>query len=334
MREKNIITVLGSGAWGTTIAALLAEKGFETNIWAREDKVVREINEKHSNSSFLKDITLPASLKASRDLPDLFNKANIVINAIPTQYIRNTLSTLGLKADRKIILSVSKGIELETFKRPSEILSEIFKKEVYVISGPNFAAEIARHKPAATVISGPSQRIRKKLQKIFSTQYFRVYENDDTIATEIAAAMKNVIAIAAGISDAMGLGYNAKAALITRGLNEIRVLGKKMGARDITFMGLSGIGDLLLTCNSELSRNYTLGKKIAEGMSPSQILSQMKQVAEGAKTSEAVSKLSRKLGIEMPITKEVYLIIYHNKEPKKALKSLMERKIRPEFRDK
>ncbi len=331
MRENHSITVLGAGAWGTTIAALLAEKGFKTTIWSREDKVVEEINEKHLNTFFLKGISLPTFLKASKDLPELFNRADIIVNAIPTQYIRNTLSPLKLKADKKIILSVSKGIELETFKRPSQILGEILKKEVYVISGPNFATEIAQHKPAATVISGPSQKIREKLQKIFSTEYFRVYENKDITGTEIAAAMKNVIAIAAGISDAIGLGYNAKAALITRGLNEIRLLGKKMGARDMTFMGLSGIGDLLLTCNSGLSRNYTLGRKIGEGIKPGQILSQMKQVAEGAKTSEALSKLAHKLGIEMPITKEVYLIIYHNKQPMKALKSLMGRKIGPEF---
>ncbi len=330
MRENLKISVLGAGAWGTTIANLLSEKGFNVMIWAKEKEVAKNINEHSENSIFLKGIKLSKNLKASNDLKGVLS-SEIIINAIPTQYIRTTLKKHSQYLKDSYILSLSKGIELNTFERPSEILSEISGKDIYILSGPNFAVEIARKKPAATTIAGKDHKTRKMFQEILSTDYFRVYENDDIIGTEIGGAIKNVVAIAAGMSDALNLGHNTKAALITRGLNEIRKLGKKLGAKDITFLGLSGIGDLILTCNSIISRNYTVGYKIGVGEDPLKLIRSMKQVAEGVKTVKALNRLTQKLSIEMPISKEVYLVIYKNKKPQKALKSLMTRSLKSEF---
>lgn len=329
MIKKMKISVLGAGAWGTTIANLLAHKGFDVLIWAREKSVKKSINEKNENKIFLKGIKLSKKLIATNNLSNI-SDSDIIINAIPTQYIRPTLKDIKIK-ENAIILSLSKGIEINTYERPSEILHDIFHKDVYVLSGPNFAVEISKKKPAATTIAGKDEKIRKILQEILKTEYLRVYENDDVIGTEIGGAVKNVIAIAAGMSDKLNLGHNTKAALITRGLNEIRKLGKKLGAKDITFLGLSGIGDLILTCNSNISRNYSLGYKIASGKEPLKTISEMKQIAEGAKTAKALYKLSKKLSIEMPISVEVYRVIYEGKSPQKALETLMTRKPKPEF---
>lgn len=325
------IAIIGAGAWGTTIAKILSEKGFNAYIWAREKEVVNSINKYKENKFFLKDIKLPKNIQASNDLNYVLYNKDIIINAIPTQFIRNVFGFVNHKKINSYIISLSKGIELNTFKRPSEILKEIFKKDIYVLSGPNFASEIAQKKPAATTIAGKEKNIRKHLQNIFNTNYFRVYENDDIIGVEIAGAVKNVIAIASGMVEQLGYGNNTKAALITRGLNEIRKLGKKLGAKDITFMGLSGIGDLFLTCNSNISRNYTVGIKVAKGEKLEKILKRTNQIAEGVKTAKAVYELSNKIDVDMPITKEVYLVLYHNKRPTDALKSLMTRTLKSEF---
>ncbi len=332
MNQKEKILVAGAGAWGTAIADLLASKGFKTFIWAREKEAADSINKKRENEIFLKGFILDKRLRAVSDLNEAVQDCGIIINAVPTQHIRKVFENVSINGKRKIIVSLAKGIELETFERPSEILGKIFGKDIYVLSGPNFAAEIAAKKPAATVIAGRDADIRKKLQRIFAASYFRVYENEDIIGTETSGAVKNVIAIAAGLSDGLDLGHNARAALITRGINEIRKLGAELGAMDITFMGLAGIGDIILTCSSSNSRNYSLGKEIGKGAEISKLLSEMKHIAEGFKTSEAAYKLSRKLGIEMPITKEVYLVLHRGKKPLEALKSLMERQPKPEFK--
>jgi glycerol-3-phosphate dehydrogenase (NAD(P)+) len=325
------ISVIGAGTWGTAMAKLLAGKGHNVNIWAREDEVVKDINQHNENKLFLQGVKLPKNLKAYSDINDCINNSTIIINAVPTQFIRDTFSKINKKIKTDYILSLSKGIEVNTFERPSEILKDVLKKDVYVLSGPNFATEIASQKPAATTIAGRDKRVRKYLQQIINTQYFRVYENDDIIGIEISGALKNVMAIAAGMADAIGLGNNAKAALITRGLNEIRKLGKKMGAKDITFLGLSGIGDLLLTCNSNISRNYTVGYRIGRGEKIKDIITSMNHIAEGIKTSYAVYKFSKKVDVDMPITKEVYSVLYKDKNPKDAATSLMSRSLKPEF---
>lgn len=323
------ISVIGAGTWGTTIANLIALKGNGVKIWAREKEVIENINKKNENHVFLKGIKLSRNLTASSDLEEVIKDADIIINAVPVQYIRSTYSSVKNIKKNKIILNLSKGIEISTLKLPSEILKEIFKTDTYSISGPNFAVEIARQKPAATTVSGPNIKIRRYIQKLIHTHYLRVYENDDIKGCEIAGAVKNVIAIAAGMCDALDLGHNTKAALITRGLNEIRRLGKKIGARDITFLGLSGIGDLILTCNSNISRNYRAGYDIVKKGE----ISDKIHIIEGLYTAKAVYKLTMLHNIEMPISKEVYNIIYRKKDPYSALKTLMTRKLKSEFNE-
>jgi glycerol-3-phosphate dehydrogenase (NAD(P)+) len=330
MNEKIKIYVFGAGAWGTTIANLLSEKGYDVFIWAREKEVVDSINKKNVNRTYLGNVKLSKKLLAFNEIKE-FCYCDILINAIPTQYIKETLNKIKELKKETLIVSLSKGIETNTFKRPSEILYELFKRDIYVLSGPNFAIEVAQKKPTATTIAGKDKEKREFLQKIFSTPYFRVYENDDVVGVEISGAVKNVIAIAAGMCDALKLGNNAKAALITRGLNEIRKLGKKLGANDITFLGLSGIGDLILTCNSNISRNYSTGYLLGKGKDINFITNKTKHIAEGIKTSLALKKLSEKLGVEMPISEQVYKVIYENQSPKKAVELLMSRTLKPEF---
>ncbi len=327
--QKNLrISTIGAGTWGTVIANLLSSKGFDVLIWAREEEVLKSINEKHINTLFLNGIKLHKNLRATASIDEAINHADIIINAVPVQFIKNVYSNAPIKLkNKKIIVNLSKGIDTNTLQFPSQILKDIFRQEIYSLSGPNFAIEIVQKKPSATTISGKSKKIRKKLQLIFHTDYFRVYENDDIVGCEVSGAVKNVIAIAAGMCDALNLGHNAKAALITRGLNEIRRLGRKLGAKDITFFGLAGIGDLVLTCNSKISRNYTAGYEIAKnGKYHDKI-----HVVEGIFTVKAVHILANKLKIDMPISEEVYSVIYENKKPFHALKSLMLRKIKPEF---
>jgi len=330
MDTNKKIIVFGAGSWGTTIANLLSEKGFKVSIWVKEKELTNTINKKHINDIYLKGIRLSKNLISFNEIQEIYD-CDILINAIPTQYIKETLSKIKQINPKTIIVSLSKGIEINTFKRPSEILYEIFKKDVYVLSGPNFAIEIAFKKPAATTIAGKDKKIRQFLQKVFSTSYFRVYENDDIVGVEIAGAVKNVIAIAAGMCDALKLGNNAKAALITRGLNEMRKLGRKLGAKDITFLGLSGLGDLILTCNSTISRNYSVGYMLGKGKNINHIIKNTRHIAEGIKTSFALKKLSDKLKIDMPISLEVYKVIYKNHEPQKTVENLMSRSLKSEF---
>mgnify|MGYP001033641870 CR=1 FL=1 len=326
------IAVIGAGSWGTTLASLLSKKGFDVIIWAREKEIVDSINNKKENTVYLPGISLSENLICTDDLFEAIKKARFIINVVPTQFIRNVFSQIKNKInDENIIVSASKGIEKNTLKTPSQILEEILNKKIYVLSGPSFAIEVAKEKPTAVTISGESIKERLLLQEIFSTNYFRVYEHDDPIGAEIGGAVKNVIAIASGICDALELGNNARAALITRGLHEIMRLGKKMGAKERTFSGLSGLGDLFLTCTSTLSRNYTVGYRLGKGETFEEITKSMRSVAEGVETSQSALELSKKLEIEMPITEQVYQVIYEGKDPKKATEDLMNRTLKPEF---
>ncbi|MEJ5226567.1 NAD(P)H-dependent glycerol-3-phosphate dehydrogenase [Thermodesulfovibrio sp.] len=326
------IAVIGAGSWGTTLASVLAKKGFDVVIWAREPEIVRLINSERENSIYLPSIKLPESLSCTDDIFEAIKKARFIVNAVPTQYIRNIFTPIkNLLQSDSIVVSASKGIEKVTLKTPSMILKEILDRNVNVLSGPTFAIEVAQEKPSAVTISGFEKKERLLLQEIFNTSYFRVYEHDDPIGAEIGGAIKNVIAIASGICDALELGNNARAALITRGLHEIMRLGKHLGAKEITFSGLSGLGDLFLTCTSNLSRNYTVGYKLGKGESIEHISSSMRSVAEGVETSLSTIQLSRKIGIEMPISLEVYRVIYEGKSPKDAAYDLMNRALKPEF---
>lgn len=326
------IAVIGAGSWGTTLASVLAKKGFDVVIWAREPEIVRLINSERENSIYLPSIKLPESLSCTDDIFEAIKKARFIVNAVPTQYIRNIFTPIkNLLQSDSIVVSASKGIEKVTLKTPSMILNEILNRNVNVLSGPTFAIEVAQEKPSAVTISGFEKKERLLLQEIFNTSYFRVYEHDDPIGAEIGGAIKNVIAIASGICDSLELGNNARAALITRGLHEIMRLGKHLGAKEITFSGLSGLGDLFLTCTSNLSRNYTVGYKLGKGESIEQISSSMRSVAEGVETSLSTVQLSQKIGIEMPISLEVYRVIYEGKSPKDAAYDLMNRALKPEF---
>jgi len=326
------IAVIGAGSWGTTLASLLSKKGFDVVIWAREKEIAEAINSKKENPLYLPNIKLPHNLISTDNILEAIKKARFIVNVVPTQHIRSVFTPLQNKLnDENIVVSASKGIEKGTLKTPSMILEEIINKKVYVLSGPTFAIEVAQEKPTAVTISGSEKRGRLLLQEIFSTSYFRVYEHDDPLGAEIGGAIKNVIAIAAGICDALELGNNARAALITRGLHEIMRLGKKMGAKEITFSGLSGLGDLFLTCTSNLSRNYTVGYRLGKGESLNEISKSMRSIAEGVETSLSAMQLSKKLDVEMPITTEIYQVIYEGKTPQQAASDLMNRTLKPEF---
>lgn len=326
------IAIIGAGSWGTTLASLLSKKGFDVIIWARKPEIAESINSKKENPLYLPNIKLPDGLISTTDIFEAIKKAKLIVNAVPTQYIRTVFTPIkDCLNSENIVVSASKGIEKTTLKTPSMILSEILNKTVNVLSGPTFAIEVAKEKPTAVTVSGYEKKQRLLLQEIFSTHYFRVYEHDDPVGAEIGGAIKNVIAIAAGICDALQLGNNARAALITRGLHEIMRLGKKMGAKEITFSGLSGLGDLSLTCTSNLSRNYTVGYRLGKGESLDDISKSMHSIAEGVETSFSAMQLSKKLDVEMPITNEIYQVIYEGKTPQQAAFDLMNRTLKPEF---
>ncbi len=326
------ISVIGAGSWGTTLAALLVEKGYDVTLWTYEKELAGLINETRVNSAYLPGVTLPEYLKATNDLVVSVAKARYIISAVPTQYIRSTLD--GVRSHIKkdaLLVSVSKGIEIDTLLSPSVILKEMLDKPVAVLSGPSFAKEVSAKLPTALTLATEDTKAGLLLQEMFNTDYFRVYTHDDIIGVEIAGALKNVIAIASGISDGLGLGNNARAALITRGLAEISRLGIFKGAKEITFSGLSGIGDLVLTCTAALSRNYTVGYKLGQGLKLSDIVGQTMSVAEGVATTRAAFELSKKSGIDMPIVEQVYLTLYENKSPAEAVRDLMSRSLKSEF---
>ncbi len=326
------IAVIGAGSWGTTLAFLLSKKGFDVTLWAREPELAEAINSKRENFLYLPNIKLPENLYCTNFVTEAIKKARFIVNVVPTQHIRAVFSQIaGQLNGESIVVSASKGIEKSTLKTPSMILEEILGKKVYVLSGPSFAIEVAQEKPTAVTVSGPERKERLLLQEIFNTSYFRVYEHDDPLGAEIGGAVKNVIAIAAGICDALQLGNNARAALITRGLHEIMRLGKKMGAKEITFSGLSGLGDLFLTCTSTLSRNYTVGYRLGSGETMQQISASMRSVAEGVETCVSAMQLSQTLNVEMPISSEIYKVIYEGKSPREAASDLMNRALKPEF---
>lgn len=328
------ISVLGAGAWGTTIASHLAEKGMETTIWALEEKLVLNINGARENNLYLPGIRLSNRLKAVKDMEQALKSAELIIVAIPSKFLRNALSQAKKHIGTKpMILSLTKGIERTTFKRPSEIISEVTGAEkIAALSGPNLSLEIARGLPAASVVASKDLSTASKIQEIMAGATFRVYSSEDIIGVEIGGAMKNVIALAAGICDGLNLGQNAKSALIVRGLAEITRLGAALGARTETFSGLSGIGDLITTCESPLSRNHTVGREIVRGKKINDILKNMSAVPEGVETTLSAYDLSKKFGVEMPITSEVRAVLAEGKDPRQAVSVLMTRPPKNESR--
>ncbi|MDA8173075.1 MAG: NAD(P)-dependent glycerol-3-phosphate dehydrogenase [Nitrospiraceae bacterium] len=324
--------VIGAGSWGTTLAGLLAGKNLDVTLWALEQELAKKIEDTRENNLYLPGVKLPDNLKATSDFDKAVNGARFVINVVPTQYMRSVLAGAPkLLAKGAIIVSASKGIERETFKRPSEIIKEITGLESVVLSGPSFAKEVAAGAPTAVAVAGSSKKDLLLVQELMNTSFFRVYTNSDVTGVELGGALKNVIAIAAGISDGLGLGHNARAALITRGLAEMKRLGAAMGANEQTFSGLSGIGDLVLTCTANLSRNYSFGLKLASGMSATEIAGSSRSVAEGVETSRSAYGLAGKHGVELPITEQVYRVIFEGKSPREAVTLLMTRTLKGEF---
>src|SRR4030066_1071845 len=322
----NKIAVIGAGSWGTTLACLLAEKRYDVSLWAYEKEIVDEINGSRVNSIYLSDVILPVNLKATNNIGDAVKQAHYILNVVPTQFTRSIFKEAEKYISKDgVIISASKGIEQGTLLMVSAILKDITGRKIAVLSGPSFAKEVLKKLPTAVTLAAENADFSLQLQEIFNTHYFRVYTHTDVLGVELGGALKNVIAIASGISDGLGLGHNARAALITRGLAEIIRLGETMGADKRTFSGLSGLGDLVLTCTGPLSRNYSVGVSLGKGMKLKDILSATKSVAEGVATALSVFELSQKYGIEMPIVEQVYEVIYKDKNAAEAVRLLMNR---------
>lgn len=329
---NSYISVIGAGAWGTTLAYILSEKGYDVTLWTHEKELTGHINEQRINPFYLPDIKLPISIKATNDIAEAVTHSRYIVNAVPTQYIRPVFSLLkSYIRNEAIIISASKGIEIDTLLTPSMILKDILNRPVAALSGPSFAKEVVEKKPTAVTLAAEDRKTALLLQEIFNTDYFRVYTHSDIVGVEIGGAMKNVIAIASGVCDGLSLGYNSRAALMTRGLSEITRLGTSLNAKEITFTGLSGLGDLVLTCTAQLSRNYTVGYKLGQGMKLSDITRQTRSIAEGVPTTLSAYTLSKRHNIDMPITEQVYLTLYRDKPPTEALKDLMNRSLKSEF---
>lgn len=326
------IAVMGAGSWGTTLACLLVEKGYEVSLWAFEEEIVDEINHEGRNSIYLPGSDLPAGLKATNDYEEAVRRSRYILNVVPTQFTRSVFSEcIKHLHEDAVIVSASKGIEQGTLLTVSSILYEISGSQCAVLSGPSFAKEVIKKFPTAVTLATHNSDMGLLLQEIFNTNYFRVYTHTDVIGVELGGALKNVVAIASGISDGLGLGYNARAALITRGIAEMMRLGECMGADKRTFSGLSGMGDLVLTCTGPLSRNYSVGLKLGEGMKLSDILSSTKSVAEGVATALSGFELSKRHDVEMPIVEQVFRVLYEGKDPAEAVHELMNRALKSEF---
>ena len=333
MAEK--IGVIGAGSWGTTLADLLAKKGHDVTLWAYEPELVAEMTATGINSLFLPDIPLSPRLRYTNSLEAAVSGKDILLFVTPSQVLRGVIATvLPHIAPQAVIVSASKGIETDTLKTVSQVYEELLPKALYrrfaVLSGPSFAREVAREMPTAVVAAAVEPAIATRVQQAFTTGFFRVYTNSDVVGVELGGAIKNVIAIAAGITDGLGFGYNTRAALITRGLAEMTRLGVAMGAQPATFAGLAGMGDLVLTCTGDLSRNRTVGMKIGQGMRPAAILAEMRMVAEGVKTTESAWKLACRLGIYMPITEQVYRVLLEDKPARDVVIELMTRDLKAE----
>ena len=327
------VSVLGAGSWGTTLADLLARKGHSVTLWAREPEVVASIIESSENTTFLPGVKLSENLAPTGSFEEALKGKKFVVSVIPSHVLRSAFeAATRFIADDAIIISATKGIEESTLLRPSGVIKDVLgrKNPVVALSGPSFAKEVSRRLPAAVSAASESFEAARLAQDLFSTEYFRVYTNPDVTGVELGGALKNVIALASGASDGLGLGHNARAALITRGLAEMARLGARLGADPATFSGLSGLGDLVLTCTGPLSRNYTVGLEIGKGRPVTEVLKGMKTVAEGVKTSRAAKLLSVSNKVEMPIIEAVYGVLYEGKSAKETVYDLMTRGLKGE----
>ncbi len=331
---KQNITILGAGSWGTTLAILLSKKsGPRLILWTPFKEQANQMNSTRQNKEFLPGKKIPREIILSSDLKQAL-ESDIIITAIPVKYLRDVINKVrGLNTDfrYKVFLSLSKGIEVGSFERPSQIIQKNLKvSRVAVLSGPTIAKEVAEGIPTVATVASKNPGVLKELQLLFKNTNLRVYRSRDINGTELAGALKNVIAIACGISDGLGFGTNTKSALVTRGLVEMARFGKRLGAKDSTFWGISGLGDVATTCFSPYSRNRFVGEELGKGKKLAGIIKNMKMVAEGVTTVKSVYNLSKKKNIEMPITAQVYLVLYKNKNPLSAVKALMQRPLKAE----
>jgi len=329
------IGVIGAGSWGTTLADLLARKGLAVTLWAYENDLVERMTATRENDLYLPGVTLAPGLAFTSDLDAAVSGRDLLLLVPPSQVMRQVVSqAAGSIAPGTLVVSASKGIENDTLQLMSEVLYEVLPADVaeglVFLSGPSFAREVAAGMPTAVVAASAREEAALRVQEAFSTDAFRVYTNDDVIGVELGGALKNVIAVAAGVSDGLGFGYNTRAALITRGLAEMTRLGVALGADPATFAGLAGMGDLVLTCTGDLSRNRTVGMELGRGRKLEDILGGMKMVAEGVKTTLSAYQLACRLKVDVPITEQVYRILYEGKDPRQAVADLMLRGLKHE----
>jgi glycerol-3-phosphate dehydrogenase (NAD(P)+) len=321
------ISVIGAGGWGTTLSIILNERHNRVILFEYFKNYAEVLNKKRENIKFLKGIKIPDDILITNNLREAINESEVIVLAVPSHFMRSILLKIRkYNCNNKLFISVTKGIEQKTLLTMSQIIKEIIKTEIIaVLSGPSIATEVARKVPTTVVVASKYMNIAEKVQNIFFTNYFRVYTSQDVTGVELGGALKNVIAIAAGILDGLKIGDNTKAGLITRGIAEIKRLGVKMGAKEETFSGLSGLGDLVVTCFSKYSRNRTVGEELGKGRKIQEILKNMEMVAEGVKTTLSAYNLSKKYKVEMPITTEIYNVIYKNKSIYESLADLMSR---------
>jgi glycerol-3-phosphate dehydrogenase (NAD(P)+) len=320
------LSVIGAGSWGTALANLLHSNGNDVILWDRDSDQIRAIKTEHQNKKYLPEVFLPAGIDANTDLSQATQGRDGLIIAVPSHAVRDVMEQMNDVDARTRIISVAKGIENQTLLRVSEILNERFAADnIAVLAGPSHAEEVSRGVPTLVVSASKDMATAKWVQEIFMSSVFRVYTHSDVIGVEVGGALKNIIAIAAGIIDGVGAGDNTKAALITRALAEVTRLGTRLGADSLTFAGLSGMGDLIVTCMSKYSRNRYVGEQIGRGRKLEDVLSEMVMVAEGVKTTRAAYQLANRHQVEVPIITEAYRVLFENKNPKQAVFDLMTR---------
>ena len=341
MTPPENIAVIGAGSWGTALAKLLGDKGFSVDLWAHRPDHVAGLLRDRENTTYLPGFLLPTTVRPTADLAQAVSGKRVVVMVVPSHVYREVFTLLAPHlAPNAAIISATKGVENETLLTMNQVMAEVlaslrpdFKGQLGVLAGPSFAKEVAAGIPTAVTVAAPTIEGARFFQDIFHTERFRVYAGTDVIGMELGGALKNIVAIAAGICDGLGYGTNTRAALITRGLAEITRLGVAMGANPLTFSGLAGMGDLVLTCTGDLSRNRQVGLKLGQGKTLQQILAEMEMVAEGVKTTRSAMALAKKIGVEMPILEQVYAMIYEDKPCAEAVQSLLSRDSKEEMEE-
>ncbi|MBM7865521.1 NAD(P)H-dependent glycerol-3-phosphate dehydrogenase [Heliobacterium gestii] len=328
--QSEKVAVLGAGSWGTALGRLLVQQGKQVYLWSRRNDLAKDINSYRENRRYLPGVLLPAKVRAYSDVDEVLKEAATIVLALPSSALRETAALIRDKVEGEaLIISTSKGIDPETLKRPSQILREELPKNladrVVVLSGPSHAEEVARDIPTTVVVSAEQRAVAEQAQDLLMRSHFRVYTNPDLLGLELGGSLKNIIALACGVAEGLGFGDNTKAALVTRGLAEIIRLGTALGARETTFAGLAGLGDLVVTCTSKHSRNMRFGSFLGKGKPVEESLALVGQTVESIRTTRAAYQLAKAKGIEMPITEECYRVLFEDAAPADAVGSLMTR---------